>query len=101
TIIGIILWTILDTFMFIELYSIACFGLILFTMTCTYIKYKYIEINDKIQMSLKRGKHLLLKEAMAEHNVITKMVVKINEFYKFVLFDIYYIMTPGFELLLY
>src|SRR6185437_6839946 len=90
TIPGIILWTILDTLMFIEMYSLSCFGLILFTMTCTYIKYKYNDINDKIELSVKRGKHSLLKKAIIEHNIITKLVVKINEFYKFVLFDVYY-----------
>jgi len=101
TIPGIILWTILDIFVLVQFFSLTNFGLILLVMTTTYIKYKYNEINDKIHSSIKRGKHSLLKEAMNEHNIITQMVVKINIFFKFALFCIYYLTTIGFELMLY
>ena len=43
----------------------------------------------------------MLMNAIDEHHLVTQMSVKFNNLYKYILFEIYYMSTPGFELLLY
>ena len=101
SLIGTIFWWILFSVFCVQLHGLVCYGFVQFYMSSAYLKYKYREVNEKIALSLKYRSHRMLMRAIDEHHLVTQMSVKFNNFYKYLLFDIYYMSTPGFELLVY
>ena len=86
------------------IFLIQCFGIVWlgFTIWFTYyLKYKFNEINHKIELSLKYSNIKLLLYAMKEHNYVEILTKKCNHFFRMITFIIYYIATIGFQLLLY
>ena len=88
------------------IFSIQCFGyvwtgFILWFMSTLYLKYKFIEINEKIELSLKHSNINLLMNAIEEHNYVEIMTKKFNHFFRMITFIIYYIATIGFQIMFY
>ena len=74
-------------------------GFTLWFMSTLYLKYKFIEIRDKIELSLKHSNINLLMNAIEEHNYVEIMTKKFNHFFRMITFIIYYIATIGFQLM--
>ena len=88
------------------IFSIQCFGyvwtgFILWFMSTLYLKYKFIEINEKIELSLKHSNINLLMNAIEEHNYVEIQTKKCNHFFRMITFIIYYIATIGFQIMFY
>ena len=88
------------------IFSIQCFGyvwlgFIIWFMSTLYLKYKFIEINEKIELSLKHSNINLLMYSMKEHNYVEIMTKKFNHFFRKITFIIYFIATIGFQIMFY
>ena len=86
-------------------FSIQCFGYVwvgftMWFMSTLYLKYKFNEINDKIELSLKHSNINLLMNTIHEHNYVEIMTKKFNHFFRMITFIIYYIATIGFQIFL-
>ena len=92
-----ILWTV---FM-IQCFAILWIGFTIWFMFTQYLKYKYNEINRKIEFSLKHSNIKLLLYAIEEHNYVEILTKKANLFFRIITFIIYYIGTIGFQLMLF
>ena len=88
------------------IHSIQCFGYVwvgftMWFMSTLYLKYKFNEINEKIELSLKYSNINLLMNAIHEHNYVEIMTKKFNHFFRMITFIIYYIATIGFQIFLF
>ena len=86
------------------IFFIQCFGYVwagftMWFMSTLYLKYKFREIRDKIELSLKHSNINLLMNAIEEHNYVEIMTKKFNHFFRMITFIIYYIATIGFQIL--
>ena len=99
--ISIILWSPITVIWLMLFYSTASVGYLSWYLIALYLKSKFKEINRDIDRSLKHLNSRLLMNAMIKHNLVTKKLVELNEFYKFNVFIVYFIASPALLLLLY
>ena len=83
------------SFFFSSYYVMAyqSFGLILGFSSTQYLKYKFEEINTKIELSLKQMNIRLLMNAIHEHNYVERLTRDINDIFSRIIFILYYIST--------
>ena len=74
-------------------------GFVLWFSSTLYLKYKFNEINEKIELSLKHSNINLLMNVIEEHNYVEIMTKKFNHFFRMITFIIYYIATIGFQIM--
>ena len=86
-------------FYFIAAYSMV--GAFLWLSSTQYLKYKFEEINTKIELSLKQMNIRLLMNAIHEHNYVERLTRDINDLFSRIIFIIYYLLTLTSQLLLY
>ena len=96
-IISNILWVIFSH----NCFAIVWGGFTIWYMSTNYLKFKYREINYKIELSIKSENINLLMYSMKEHNYVEILTKRLNVFFRMITFIIYYIATIGFQLLLY
>ena len=101
SIIGITVWGVLDFVWMTQFYGIVSGGFIFWSMTTLYLKYKFLEVNQIIRISLKNNDYNLLMSKISEHQFIAKLTFDHNEFFKSIIFILYYFGTPALELLMY
>ena len=82
-------------------FAIVWGGFTLWYMSTNYLKFKYREINCKIEISLKYSNINLFINVIKEHNYMDILTERLNVFFQMITFIIYYIATIGFQLLLY
>ena len=99
--ISLIVCNILALIILIQGFAIFWLGFTMWFMATNYLKYKYNEINDKIELSLKYSNINLLLNAIKEHNFVEILTKKLNHFFRMITFIIYYIGTVAFQLLVY
>ena len=97
----IIIWTPITIIYLILLYSTSMVGFISWYLVALYLKSKFKEINNDIELSLNQSNGRLLMKAMVEHNLVTKKLVELNEFFKYMVFIFYYGATPALLLTVY
>ena len=95
-IISNILWVIFSQ----QCFAIVWIGFTIWYMATTYLKYKFREINYKIEISLKYKDINLLMNAIKEHNYVEILTKKFNLWFRIMTFIIYYFVTIGFQLVL-
>ena len=66
-----------------------------------YLKYKFREINTKIDLSLKQRNIRLLFDAIDEHNYVERLTRDINFYSRVIFFICYYFITFSNQLILY
>jgi hypothetical protein len=74
-------------------------------ISITYIRYRFKQVNHKIEQLIKSSKnkldyHLLIK-AIEEHNQITVLCIKNNQFVNLILLIIYYFYSPAIDIALF
>ena len=84
-----------------HLFSALCSAVMFAMVSTEYFKYKFNEINDKIELSLKQLNIGLLMNAIVEHNYMERLIRHINDLFRAWIFIIYYIMTFAVEMFLY
>ena len=91
------------TFILTFYYSVAFFnvGLIVWFSSTLYLKYKFEEINTKIELSLKQMNIRLLMNAIHEHNYVERMTRDINDLLSKIIFLGYYMLTLTSQLFLF
>ena len=99
--ISILIWNLLFLGSLIQFYGIVWIGLVVSVLITLYLKYKFREINDLIEFSLKVDNKSLLWRAIAEHNYICVKTSQLNDFFSHMVFQLYYIASPALILLLY
>ena len=92
-----ILWAI----HMVQSFAIIWIGFTIWYMASNYLKYKYREINDKIELSLKYKNINLLMTAIKEHNYVEILTKRWNHFFRVMTFIIYYMATIAYQLSLY
>ena len=98
---SIIFWTILLFVYLVELFVTLCLGCVSATLSTLYLKYRFQEINEKIDLSLKLKSPVLLMIAITEHNINSKQTKNLNQFFGLIVFILYFMVTPPLMLLLY
>ena len=101
SIIGITFWGVLDFVWMTQFYGIVSGGFIFWSMTTLYLKYKFLEVNEIIRFSLENNDYHLLMSKMREHQFIAKLTFEHNEFFKLMIFILYYFGTPALEILMF
>ena len=101
SIIGQILGNI--TFFFTYYYTNAYVNFLVFNwpFSTLYLKYKFEEINTKIELSLKQMNIRLLMNAIHEHNYVERLTRNINFVFSRIIFISYYNFTLTSQLFLY
>ena len=99
--ISLIVCNILAVIFLVQSFATCWLGFTVWFMATNYLKYKYNEINDKIELSLKYSNIKLLLNAIKEHNYVEILTKKDNQFFRMITFIIYYIATIGFQLFLF
>ena len=91
------------TFFFTFYYATAYLVVLSFVwFSCTqYLKFKFEEINTKIELSLKQMNIRLLMNAIHEHNYVERLTRDINYGFCRMNFMIYYFLTLSSQLILY
>ena len=85
-------WEILHSFSHIILFTslYVNFGLFLWISSTQYLKYKFEEINTKIELSLKQMNIRLLMNAIHEHNYVERLTRDINDLFSRIIFFMHY-----------
>ncbi len=90
---------------FYHLFGMVGFGVILWYVSCLYLYLKFKEVYIKIRLANKSNQYhlssLQILLAIKEHNFVEKMTKDFNQFYRILIFIIYYIGTPCMLSLLY
>ena len=76
-------------------------GLILWFSSFQYLKYKFEEINTKIELSLKQMNIILLMNAIHEHNYVERLTRDVNALIRHIIFFGYYGLTLTSQLFLF
>ena len=101
SILKMIFWNIIYSLYLIHNCGLLWFGFIGIYQMALYLRYKFNEINHKISLSLKKSDLNLLLNAFKEHDFIEILNNNINHTFKHFIFILYYIATPGFEMVLF
>ena len=96
-----IIFNILSAIFSAQTFAINYIGYRIWLMSTNYLKYKFREINQKIELNLKNRNIILLMYAIKEHNYMEVMTKKLNYTFRMVIFIIYYVSTISFQLLVY
>ncbi|CAG2174041.1 unnamed protein product [Oppiella nova] len=82
-------------------YAMLCVCFVVCHLTTGYLKYQFMQINLKLESCVRTGNKYQLMKAIVEHNLLTKLTARLNDFYKYPLFVVYYVSTPTLEFALY
>ena len=98
---NIIFWSIPHLLFLVFLFNLSCFGSVAAILSTLYLKYRFQEINRKIELSLKLKSIFFLLKAITEHNTTSKQTKDLNDSWGLIIFIIYYMTTPPLMILLY
>ncbi|CAG2113838.1 unnamed protein product, partial [Medioppia subpectinata] len=96
-----ILWTVIMFVFTVQTMAILWAGVIFWYASTLYLKLKFREINAKIERSLTSGDVNQLLRAINEHNFVGQITSDFNKFFSKMIFIIYYLATPGFQIALF
>ena len=85
----------------IEMSAILCFGNIMVYLINAYLKAKFLEIHNKIHLSIVWCNPRQLSRAIVEHNYYEVWVRHVNVIQRIIVFIMYYIYSIGVELCIY
>ena len=91
----IIFWSPILLNFFIQLYGIVSVGFILWVLTTFYLRYKFIEINQKFETIIKINDNSLLINTIKKHHSLALQTRKLNNFFSYMIFFLYVISTPA------
>ena len=100
----VILWLLYNFIWLVfahQCFGYVWFGFVLWFLSTLYLKTKFQEVNEKIELSLKHSNVNLLMYAINEHNYVETLTKQFNHFFRVITFIIYYIATIGFQIMLY
>ena len=86
----VVIWTPITIIWLALFYSTSMIGFISWYLVALYLKSKFKEINQDIEQSLNQSNGQILVKAMFEHNLVTKKLDELNEFFKYMVFIFYY-----------
>ena len=89
---SILFWSIAFLALLIGLFAFLCLGIVAAMLSTLYLKYRFQEINDKIELSLKLESVVLLLKAITEHNTNSKQTKNLNDFWEIIIFILYCIL---------
>ena len=93
TLLSIIPWGILSVIFIVGVFAQAFSGCVAITFVVFYLKYKFDEILAKFRTGLKLKDRSILMRAISEHNFIGKRTDDLNDFFRFVIFLLYFFAT--------
>jgi lysylphosphatidylglycerol synthetase-like protein (DUF2156 family) len=96
-----ILWTILSFIWIINVYSIFTLGLFCWYLFALYLRYAFSDVHNKIVNDFRWGNKSMIIKAFVEHNRVSQHVYRLNEFFKHMVFVLYFFGVPAIEILLY
>ena len=79
----------------------AAFVVIIWYLSTIFLKYKFTEIHELIERSVKTGDKRLLMNSIHLHNSVEVLTHSLNKYFKYLIFIVYYITTPTLELVCY
>ena len=95
---SVIFWSLLFFIFLLQLFSLVSMGFVACYLSILYLKYKFSEVTEKIELSLKLKNRLIL---ITEHNSIAKQTKDLNELFSLIIFNIYFLATPPLMILIY
>ena len=100
SLISVIFWSIITVFFAIEAFGTTQIGLPAVAIVVLYLKYKFKEIHQMIQLSLKLNSRTLLMKALFQHHIIAKETKRLNQFFSILVFLLYFLATFPLMILL-
>ena len=82
-------------------YCIVSAGFVAWSVPLFYLKFKFKEIQENIQICIKQNNFNALKNVISQHNSLVIQTEQVNEVFRFVVLILYYVASPGLMLLLY
>ena len=101
TLIGILFWTSLQFIWTLHFYGIVSVGFVVWFMTTLYLKYKFEEINENIEIGIEFKSYKSLISSIERHQLATQLTKQFNDFFSYILFSMYYFATPALQILIY
>ena len=98
---SVIFWLLLFFVFLLQLFSLLSMGFVCCTLSMLYLKYKFKEIHENIESSLKFRNRLLLMKAIKEHNTNAEKTKELNEFFSLIIFNLYFFATPPLMIMIY
>ena len=96
-----IFWSIVTILLPIYFYSMATFEIINWYLSTLFLKYKFTEILELIERSVKTGDKRLLMNSIHIHNSVEVLTHSLNKYFKELIFIVYYMATPSGQLICY
>ena len=101
SLLSIVIFDICHLFMIVQFYCIVSAGFVAWSVPFFYLKYKFKEIHQTIQMCVKQNNINVLKRVIAQHNRLVVQTKLIDDVFRFIVFILYYVGSPALLLLLY
>ena len=101
SIVIIIFWSIVTILWSIYFYSVVTFVAYIWYLSTIFLNYKFSEIHELIERSVKTGDKQLLMNSIHIHNSAAVLTHSLNKYFKELIFIVYYIATPGILLICY
>ena len=99
--IGVVFWSVLTLIWTIQFYGNVLVLFIIWFMVTFCVKNQFFENNDKIKRALRTNNQLFLIRLINDHHKAEKMTVELNQFFRLLIFVLYYCATPALEILIY
>ena len=98
---GVIFWSLMTLIWLIQFFGYIAEGSIIWIISNIYLKYQFLQINDKIKLAFRTNDQRYLIRLINDHHMTEKMTQELNGFFRYMILMIYYCGTPGIELLIY
>ena len=97
----VLIWSLLTLTWSFLFCAIITFYLIIWYLTALFLKYKFNEINETIEMSVRTQNLYSLMNSIKTHNCVSVLTHDLNKYCKVLIFIAYYFSTPTFDLVFY
>ena len=84
----------------LQFYCIVTAGFVAWSVPLFYLKFKFQEIHDMLEICVKHNNMNALKNLISQHNTLSVQTKYVDGVYQFVIFILYYVGSPALMLLL-
>ena len=101
TLIITVIWAILLIIWFINFTGIFIISIFMWYAMMLYMRYKFNEVHNKVMYGFITGNKSLIIKAFVEHNLVSQNIHRLNHFFNYMVFVIYFFAVPAIEILIY
>ena len=101
TIPSIVFFNICAIVWLVQFYCIVCSGFVAWSLPFFYLRLKFREIYETIEICVKHHNIDVLKRVISQHNRLATQTKLVDDVFRFVVFIIYYVASPALMLMIY